>query len=123
MKFAKYTFYAAGIYGLIALLPQYLMEEKSNRDFPPAITHPEFFYGFIGVALAFQVVFLVIANNPLKYRMMMIPSIIEKFSFAIAVFALFALGRVHQIMVGLAAIDLILGILFIVSFFKTEKST
>lgn len=122
MKFAKYTFYAAGIYGIIALLPQYFMEAKNNRDFPPAITHPEYFYGFIGVALAFQVAFLIIASNPLKYRMMMIPSIIEKFSFAIAVFALFAFGRVHQIMVGLAGIDLILGILFITSYFKTEKS-
>jgi hypothetical protein len=29
MKFAKYTFYAAGIYGLIALLPQYFLEAKT----------------------------------------------------------------------------------------------
>lgn len=122
MKFAKYTFYTAGIYGLLALLPQYFLEEKNNRDFPPPLTHPEYFYGFVGVALAFQVVFLIIARNPLQYRMMMIPSIIEKFSFAIAVFVLFAMERVAAMMVGAAAIDLILGILFIVSFFKTEKS-
>jgi len=121
MKFAKYTFYAAGIYGLIALLPQYFLEEKNNRDFPPAITHPEYFYGFVGVALAFQIVFLIIAGNPAKYRAMMIPSVFEKFSFAIAVYALYALGRVHSLMVGLATADLILGILFIISFLKTKK--
>ncbi len=121
MKFAKYTFYAAGIYGLIALLPQYFLEEKNNRDFPPAITHPEYFYGFIGVAVAFQVVFLIIARNPVRYRMMMIAAVIEKFSFSIAVYALFVFGRVHSIMVGLATIDLILGILFVVSFLKTPK--
>ena len=90
MKFAKYTFYAAGIYGLIALLPQYFLEAKNGADFPPALTHPEFYYGFVGVALAFQVAFLIIGGNPAKYRAMMIPSILEKFSFAIAVYALFA---------------------------------
>ena len=120
MKFAKYTFYAAGIYGLIALLPQYFLEAKNGADFPPAITHPEFYYGFVGVALAFQVAFLIIGGNPAKYRAMMIPSIIEKFSFAIAVYALFAIGRVNPAMVGAATIDLILGILFVVSYFKTK---
>jgi hypothetical protein len=28
--------------GLIVLLPQYFFIEKNNRDFPPAITHPEY---------------------------------------------------------------------------------
>ena len=51
----------------------------------------------------------------------MIPSMIEKFSFAIAVYALFALGRVNPVMVGAAAIDFILGILFVVSYFKTKE--
>ena len=51
----------------------------------------------------------------------MIPSMIEKFSFAIAVYALFALGRVNPAMVGAAAIDFILGILFVVSYFKTKE--
>jgi hypothetical protein len=54
MKFAKYTFCAAGIYGLIALLPQYFLEAKNGIDFPPAITHPEYYYGFVGVGLAFK---------------------------------------------------------------------
>ena len=122
MKFAKYTFYAAGIYGLIALLPQYFLEEKNSRDFPPAITHPEYYYGFIGVAVAFQVVFLFIANNPVRYRpLMLLSALLEKFPFVIAVYWLYAVGRVHSLMVGLATIDLILGILFIISFLKTPK--
>jgi hypothetical protein len=123
MKFAKYTFLTAGIYGLVVLIPQYFLEEKNNRDFPPAITHPEYYYGFIGVALAFQIVFLIIARNPAQYRLMMIPAVIEKFSFAIAVFVLFALGRVASITVGLAGIDLILGLLFIASFLKTKSTS
>jgi|SRR5215213_11285462 len=122
MKFAKYTFYAAGIYGLIALLPQYFLEAKNSRDFPPAITHPEYYYGFIGVTLAFQVVFLFIAGNPARYRpLMLLSALLEKFPFVIAVYWLYAVGRVHSLMVGLATIDLILGILFVISFLKTPE--
>jgi len=122
MKFAKYTFYVAGIYGLIAVLPQYFLEAKNNLDFPPAITHPEYYYGFIGVTLAFQVVFLFIANDPARYRPLMpVAALLEKFPFVIAIYALYALGRVHSLMVGAATIDLILGILFIVAFLKTKE--
>ncbi|MGI9054768.1 MAG: hypothetical protein ACR2F2_03075 [Pyrinomonadaceae bacterium] len=81
MKFAKYVFCIAGIYGLVALVPQYFLEAKTGADFPPAITHTEYFYGFIGVAIAFQIVFLIIGNDPQKYRAMILPSIVEKFSF------------------------------------------
>lgn len=41
MKFAKRVFLAAGIYGLIVMLPFYFLENKIGCDFPPAITHPE----------------------------------------------------------------------------------
>lgn len=119
MKFTKYVFYIAGIYGLIALVPQYFLEEKNSRDFPPAITHAEYYYGFIGVALAFQVVFLIIARNPSKYKAMMIPSIIEKFSFAFAVIVLYLQNRVAPMMLGASLIDLVLGILFVLAFVKT----
>lgn len=121
MKFAKYVFYAAGIYGLIALVPQYFLEEKTGRDFPPAITHPEYFYGFIGVALAWQIAFLIIGNDPSRFRPLMIPAMLEKFSFVVAVYALYAFGRVNTMMVGAASIDLLLGILFVAAFLKTAK--
>ena len=121
MKFAKYVFYAAGIYGLIALAPQYFLEEKTGLDYPPAITHAEYYYGFIGVALAFQIVFLIIGGNPSKYRAMMIPSIIEKFSFAFAVVVLYMQNRVAPMMLGAGLIDLVLGVLFVLSFVKTAN--
>jgi hypothetical protein len=116
MKFAKYVFYTAGIYGLIVLAPQYFLEEKTGRDYPPAVTHPEYYYGFIGVALAFQIAFLIIARNPSRYRAMMIPSIIEKFSFATAAVVLYLQNRVAAMMLGAGLIDLVLGILFVLCF-------
>ena len=121
MKFAKYTFIIAGVYGLLALLPMYLMETQYGADNPPAITHPEFYYGFIGVAAAFQLVFIVISRDPLKYKSLIIPSIVEKFSFVIAVAALIIAGRVSgQIVIG-AAIDALLGTLFTIALFRISR--
>jgi hypothetical protein len=122
MKFAKYTFYAAGIYGLLALLPQYFLEAKTGTDYPPRITHPEYYYGFIGVAVAFQIVFLIIGSNPVRYRtLMLVAALFEKFPFVVAVGALSAFRSVPVPIIGGAAIDLILGILFVISFLKTPK--
>jgi len=118
MRFARYTFLAAGIYGMLVLVPQYFLESRIGDDNPPAITHPEYFYGFIGVAVAFQLVFLLIGTNPQKFRAMIVPSIVEKFSFAAAVAVLLMLGRVQGQIVTGAAIDLLLGVLFVVSWFN-----
>src|SRR6476620_5767464 len=113
MRFAKVVFLVAGIYGLIVLLPQYFLEDKNGRDFPPAITHPEYYYGFIGVGLAFQILFLLIARNPVPYRVAMIPAMSEKFSFGIASIILYLQNRLALMMLCAAAIDMILGLLFI----------
>lgn len=51
MVFAKRVFYFAAIYGLLILSPPYFLEGRIGREYPPAITHPEHFYGFIGLAL------------------------------------------------------------------------
>ena len=122
MKFAKYSFYIAGVYGLLAIVPQYFLEEKNGLDYPPAITHPEYYYGFIGVTLAFQLVFLVIGSDPRRYRALMPPSMVEKFSFVIAAYVLYAQDRIPTMMVAAATIDLVLGVLFIVSYFKVSDS-
>ena len=119
MKFAKVVFLIAGIYGLIVLLPQYFLEGKIGHDSPPAITHPEFFYGFLGVTVAWQIVFLVISQNPARYRPMMLPSVLEKAGFIVAVGILFLQHRVSPVIVAPAGIDLLLGILFVIAFVKT----
>lgn len=122
MAFARLTFLIAGIYGLVILLPQYLLEARTGRDFPPAITHPEYYYGFIGVAVAWQIAFLVLAKDPVRYRPMMIPAIIEKGSFGIAVVLLFVLNRVSLPMLGAGLVDLILGALFVIAYMRTLDS-
>lgn len=120
MKFAKIVFYIAGIYGIIVLFPQYFLESKTGFDYPPAITHPEYFYGFIGIALVFQLIFLVIARNPTKYRALMPISVLEKLSFGIPAVVLFLQNRLALPLFAAGLIDLVFGILFVAAFLKSK---
>jgi hypothetical protein len=123
MKFARLVFLIAGIYGLIVVLPLYFLEEKTGRDYPPPITHPEYYYGFVGVTAAWQVLYLLVSTNPVRYRPLMLPPMLAKGSFVIAVTLLFLQGRVHATMVGASMIDLLLVILFVVAYLRTPKQS
>ena len=111
----------AGIWGILVLVPLYFLEKKTGIDHPPAITHPEYFYGFVGVALAWQVLFLIVARDPERFRLAMLPAILEKFSFVISTYVLYSLDRVNPTMVIAASVDLLLGLLFVISFLKTAQ--
>jgi hypothetical protein len=120
MKFAKIVFWVAGIWGLLILTPLYFMFDLIGRNDPPPITHPGFFYGFVGVALAWQVAFIFIATDPARYRPLMIPSVLEKISYGAAVIALVLQGRMHPADLLFAGTDLLLGALLVIAYFKTR---
>lgn len=120
MKIAKWTYLVAGIYGLLVLIPQYFLEEKNGRDYPPAINHPEYYYGFIGVAIAWQIAFLVISREPKRYRPIMIASVIEKYGYGIAVIILYLQGRLATAILATGIIDIILGTLFVIAYRKSR---
>ena len=124
MRFAKIVFLVAGVYGLIVVPPMYFLEHKTGQDFPPPITHSEYYYGFVGLCVAWQLLFLVLSRNPSRYRSMMIPSIIEKAAWFIPVVILFLQQRVSGFILGTAVIDACLGVLFIIAYVMTpaEKS-
>jgi hypothetical protein len=106
LKFAKTVFIVAGILGILELLP-------------PAINHPEFYFGFAGVALVWQVVFLLISTDPYRYRVFMLPSILEKASYVLALLLLSA-GHCIAFSTALPAIpDLVLGFLFLAAYVQT----
>ncbi|HZL90779.1 MAG TPA: hypothetical protein VFB96_20595 [Pirellulaceae bacterium] len=119
MSFARWVFRIAGIYGVLVIAPMYFLEERFGRDMPPPLNHPEFFYGFAGVALAWQVAFLVISFEPARYRLMMIPAIVEKFSFTAAAVVLLVQGRIPLPMFAGAMLDLVWGVLFVAAFVAT----
>lgn len=121
VTFARRVFTGAAIYGILVLAPQYVMEGRLGRDFPPPITHPEHFYGFIGIALAWQLVFLLVGRDPVRYRLIMIPSVLEKAAFGLATVALYVQGRVAGAVLGAGVVDLGLGVLFAAAFRATAR--
>ena len=119
MKFAKVVFWVAGIWGLVVITPLYFMFDLIGKQDPPAITHPGFYYGFVGCALAWQIAFMCIGRDPVGLRVMMIPSMVEKFTYCTAVVVLVMQGRTNQRDLVFAATDLALGVLFVVAFVVT----
>jgi hypothetical protein len=122
LKFAKVVFFAAGIWGILDVLPLYFIFDFIGRKSPPAINHPEFYYGFAGVTLAWQFAFLLIGSDPSRYRIMMLPSILEKASYVLAVLVLFVQHGVSVSMALPATPDLVLGVLFIAAYMSTKPS-
>jgi hypothetical protein len=120
-RFARRVFLIAAVYGFIVLLPQYFLEGRLGRDFPPPITHPKHFYGFIGVALAWQVVFLLIASDVRRYRPIMIPAILEKLAFGGAAVVLFAVGRIAPAVLAAGVVDLALAVAFAAAYRATAS--
>jgi len=120
MRFAKIVFWVAGIWGLLVITPLYFMFDLIGRQDPPPITHPGFFYGFVGVALAWQIAFILIAADPQRYRPLMIPSMFEKFSYAAAVIVLVAQHRMRSTDLVFAGTDFLLVALFVIAYFTTS---
>ena len=122
MNFARRVFQVAAIYGLAVLVPQYFLEGRTGRDFPPPITHVEYYYGFIGVAVAWQLAFLVIARDPVRYRPLMLVAVVEKAAFGVPAVILYALGRLSGQMLAAGLIDLTLGLLFALAYTRTRDT-
>lgn len=110
------------MYGVLAIAPMYFLESRIAADAPPTITHPEFFYGFIGVTLAWQLAFLVISTDPPRYRLLMLPAMFEKFSFTAAATVLILQGRLSGTVFGAAMLDFVLGVLFVIAFLLTAPT-
>jgi len=119
IKFAKIVFWIAAVWGILILTPLYFIFHTIGRQDPPPITHPAFYYGFVAVALAWQFGFMVIACDPVRFRLMMIPAVLEKFGYGISLIVLYLQHRLHGADVAFGSIDLLLGALFFVAFAGT----
>jgi hypothetical protein len=122
MKFAKIVFWLAGICGVLTLTPLYFIYNLIGQQEPPPITHPGFYYGFAGVALAWQFAFFVIAKNPGRFRVMMIPAVLEKVGFGVPCIVLYLQRRLSAGDMALGCVDLLLGVLFLIAFGATSPN-
>jgi uncharacterized membrane-anchored protein len=121
MRFSRFVFIAAGVWGVVVLAPLFFLFDISGRQYAAPTSYPQFFYGFVAVALAWQIAFFVIGSDPVRFRPVMIPAILEKLGFVITALVFYVRGRISNVDVSAAWPDLILGCLFIVAFFKARR--
>lgn len=117
--FAKWTFGLAAAYGLITLVPSYGgLAQVSPGASPDAAL---FFYAFLSLAIAFQVLFGIIATNVRRYRMAMIPAMLDKLAFGIPVLLMRDISEAAHFFVPFGLIDLLLFVLFVAAFIATPR--
>ena len=108
----RWWFRGAALYGAAALLLTALT--------PPA-TGELFFHGFVGTALAFQLVFWIIGGDPVRHRPLMLAAVLEKLAFVVPAATLAAAGRIGGTTEA-AATDLVLGIGFAIAWRSTPRA-
>ena len=118
MKFAKMVFVAAGVWGIVILTPFYFLFDAIGRMYSSPINYPQGYYGFLAITMAWQFAFLVIGSNPARYRLMMIPSMVEKFAYVLTMGVLYIQGRIPVTDVLVISPDLLWGVLFVTAFAK-----
>nr|BBH85983.1 hypothetical protein KTC_07340 [Thermosporothrix sp. COM3] len=123
MRFVRGVFLAAGIYGLLLCGSLMFAEGLINTMTPPALTHPEYFYGFLSIMAMFQILFLLIAKDPQRYRSLMPLAMTEKWAYMLVLALLFALQRLPASVLIFGLIDALLGVLFLVAFLKLPART
>lgn len=118
---AKIIFRIAGIWGLLLLTPLFFLRDRIGVSTPPPITHPGYFYGFVAVSLVFQLLFLLIATDPVRYRPVMPIAALEKLLFTAFIYWLVATRQTYSSRAIIATVELLLGLLFLVAFLKTPR--
>ncbi len=76
----------------------------------------------MGVGLAWQVLFLLLSTDPVRYRPMILPSILEKISFGIALIVVFAQGRVPMSTFAVGSVDWNWAFLFLAAYYTTQPT-
>jgi len=114
-RWVSWWFRGAAVFGLVALLPQYLLPQPTGAELVG--------YGFIGTAAAFQLVFWIIGGDPARYRALMLPSVAEKLAFGVPALGLFLAGKVPAPVLLFGCIDLILGLGFLLAWRATSPAS
>lgn len=123
MIFARRVFQAAALWGIVAVALAYAAYFFSigGEDVAVYTNRPEYVHGFFLVTFAWQIAFLIIATDPVRYRLLMLAAMLEKFPFTLAVLALYALGLVGIVVLIFGLIDGVFGILFSVAYVVTDS--
>ena len=119
MRFARWVFTLGGVLGVLMIAPLFFLEDLMAGPRGP-ISHPEQFYGFLGVTLAWQLVYLVIGRNPAPYRPIMLLGAAGKLGFAAICWTLHLQRRAPLDVALMSTPDVVLAALFVVAWMKTR---
>lgn len=122
IAFAKRVFQIAGFWGLFILSLGYATYLAGLEGSTIDTDRPEFVHGFFLIGLAWQLAFLFIATDPMRYRPLMLVATLEKLPFTLAVIYLYANGQVPPTMLALGLIDGLLGMLFTIAYVWTGQT-
>lgn len=121
MKTARLIFTIAGIYGLIVLTPFLFMENMIAERTPGGLTHPEYYYGFLGAGLVMQLVYLTIGRDPVRFRPLMPLGTLAKLAFFVPVLILYLQEKVPAITLEFASVDALLAFAFLQAWRSTGQ--
>jgi len=113
-RFASWVFLLAAIYGIPASATLFLTDAPDP--------HRLLYFAFGGIALVFQLVFLVISRDPARYVALMPLCILEKLSFGVPAPIFYARGLTDQNMALGGAMDLVLAVFFLFAWRKTLRA-
>ena len=122
MRFARIVFRIAGTWGLIILTPLYWLFPGDAGGPGAVFTYGQAYFGFLGVTVAWQIAFFVIASSPVTMRRLMPVAIVEKAAYVLPIAILAAQGRVTGAQASSAVPDFILGSLFVAAYVKTGRT-
>ncbi len=112
-KLESRVFFWAAIIGILLLLPVYF----APVPHPWRLTN----IGFVGVALVFQGVYLVIARDPVRFHPMMLLGAVGKLSFAIPAIAFAAAGKAEPFLAIFGAADVAMAAVFLWMWFRLRN--
>jgi hypothetical protein len=112
-------FWCAAALGLAFNLPKYFLLEQIGRDSPPPVTHPEYCYGFLGLGVAWQLGFVLIGVDPVRYRPFMLLGALEKALVGFSSVFLYVANEVGWKVFIFGLLDVLLAALFVGGWFLT----
>ena len=121
MRFATWTYRLAAAWGVLVLAPLLVMRKALEAQSTP-FTHVEYYYGFLAVALVFQLVFFMVSRDPVRLRPLMPITALEKWSWGAVAWIAFAKGLTQQGVVFFATVDMAIGLVFLVAWTRTPKT-
>ena len=117
MKFAKWVLIVGGIFGLLAIIPLYFIENQ----IAPGLNYPEFYYGFIGINILWQILYIYISTNLSRFRPIILFAFFVKILGVISISWLILTERTETWWYGIIISDLILAIMFVTAYRITGR--